>query len=104
MLDGETGLERFVKPEGDVGVLRRIFGRFLDHNLIESFGLLSRPGDIGKFDRLVIEMALRQLVHAMPALSAIERIRHQHRVVIRRDINAVTRQYQRVIFQVLANL
>ena len=80
-----------MKAEGDVRVFGGVLRRLGDLYLVE--GLLFFPGtdDIGKFDRIVIEPAPGEFIHAVTADAAIERIGNQHGVVDRRDINSMAR-------------
>jgi hypothetical protein len=49
-------------------------------------------------------MALGQRVHAVLTASPVERVREQHRVVERRDVDAVLFHHQQVILDVLPDL
>ena len=52
-------------------------------------------------DRAMIEITLRQGIHAMPMQARMKRIGNQHRIVDGRDIDPVTRQHLGIIFHVL---
>ena len=100
----EARLQMRMKAEGDVCVFGGVLRRLGDLYLVE--GLLFFPGtdDIGKFDRIVIEPAPGEFIHAVTADAAIERIGNQHGVVDRRNINSMTREDMHVVFDVLSYL
>ncbi len=50
------------------------------------------------------EMALSQRLHAMEPTAGVERIGHQHCIVYGGDLDAVSLQHERIVFQVLADL
>jgi hypothetical protein len=63
---------------------------------------LAADGLVG--DRLVAEMALGQLVHAVAVAGAVEDVGEQHGVVEGRDGHVVFDQHTHVVFEVVADL
>ena len=55
-------------------------------------------------DALVSEPALREIVDPVIAAPGIEHIGHEHRVVARRDLDAVLSEDEPVIFEIVAEL
>ncbi len=88
-LGDEARLQRHPQAEGDVGVLGGIFGGAVERDLIEAELRLAGAGDLLEGDRRVAEQLLGELVHAVAAEAAIERIGDEHGVVEGRHVDAV---------------
>ena len=107
-LGGEPRLQHHPQPQRHVGVLGGVLGRLVDRHLRERLlGLLGarRVRDhLVERDAGVAEVALGEIVHAVAAAAAVERVGEQHGVVERRDVDAVLRQHSAVVLDVLADL
>ena len=88
-LGGEARLQHHPQAQRDVGILGGVLRRLVERHLRErALGfLLARHvrDDLIERDAGVAEVAHGEIVHAVAALAGIERIRHQHGVVDRRD-------------------
>ena len=87
-LGDEPRLEQAPQPEGEVRVLGRVGARLVDLDLGETLARPARAGDLVIGDRRMAEPAARQLVEALRAEPRVEGVRHQHRVVVRRERDA----------------
>ena len=106
---GEARLQRQPQPQRHVGVFGCVFRGLVDRYAGERaigffLGRRREFDDLAERHRRMREMALRQRIHAVIALAAIERVGQQHRVVDRRDADAVAPHDQDVVLQVLADL
>jgi len=98
-------LEAGMEPQRDICILGCIFGGAVERHVIEADPVLGRARQFLEGDRSMPEVAGRQLVHAMVPAPAVERVTHQHSVVIRRDpAGPGVREDYHVIFQILPDL
>ena len=94
-----------MEAQRDVGVLGGIFGRTVEGDEVKADPRLSRARQLLERDRGMSEVARRQFVHAVVPPPGVERVAHQHRVVIRRDDpRAVAAEDDHVILEVLPDL
>ena len=100
----QLGLELLPQTQGDVGVLGRIGRGVVDRHPIKGDRGFAAAQQRFDRDRLVIEVAFRQRVHAMPVHAAMQRVGQQHGVVDRGHVNAVAGKDLGVVFHVLADL
>ena len=87
----------------DIGVLGGVFGGLVERHAVEGDLRLAGAGDLLERDRRVVEVALRQLVHAMAVHAGVQGEGDQHRVVDGRDVDAVAGEDRVVILEVLAD-
>ena len=101
---GEARLEQQPEAERDVRVLRRIARGIRHRHAVEGDHRLAGARHLLEGDALVVEVAERQLVHAVADIAQLEHVGDQHGVVdgIHRD--AMTPQHFDVVFEVLADL
>ena len=97
-------LEHLPQAERHIGVLGGIFGRLVERNAIEGDLLLAGAGDLLERDRRVVEIALGQLIHAVPMHAGVEGEGEQHRIVNGRERDAVAGEDRIVVLDVLADL
>ena len=105
MLGGHARLEAVPQAQGDVGILRRIFGRFLERHLVEGDLLRARPAQRLEADAVMVELRLGevgQIVAEAPPRIEIEA--HQHRVVVGRDVDAGLVEHHPVVLEVVPDL
>ena len=108
-LGGEARLQHHPQAQRDVGVFGGVLGRLVERHLPANvFSDFLAPGacsiTCSNDMQRVAEVALGESVHAVLARAAVERVGQQHRVVERRDVDAVAAQHQRVVLDVLADL
>ena len=97
---------RFKQPmqaKGDVGIFGGIVQRLIKRDLIKGDLGFARPANLRELYWLVIKMQVSQFVHAMSVAGAIKDIGQDHGVIHRGDINAMTRQNNHIVFQVLTD-
>ena len=94
----------FPQPQRDIGVLRAIFGRFVERHFGKADRLLAGAGDRFEADALMTEMQLGQFIHTVPVQAGIEIETHHQGVVKRGDPDIMLRQHAHVIFQILPDL
>jgi hypothetical protein len=87
-----------------VGAAGGVFTGALDRHLVEAHLLGARAGDVGELHGLVVEIALGEVVQAVAVLAAVEHEGQQHRVVDRRDPDAVLLEHVEVVLDVVADL
>ena len=90
-----------MQPQGHIGILGRIFGRFRHRHAVEGDFILALAGDLAERDRRVGEMQLRQFVHAVAVQAAFQDIGNQHRVIDGIEPDAALEKDQRIIFEIL---
>ena len=101
--------KHLMQPPGNIRILGGIFGRAVERDLAERNRLLAGAADILESQRGVAEMALRQLVHPVPAADPVEAAPRIHRetfdhgVVNRVERDPVPGQDIDVVFDVLAD-
>jgi hypothetical protein len=101
----EARAQVLVEAQGDVGVLGRVAGRGVQRHMLEALLPLAGPGHGLEADRLVLQPALGQLVHAVALVqAAFEHEGDQHGVVHRRHVDAVPREDGDVVLGVLGDL
>ena len=91
------------QPERDISILGRIARGRVERHLIKRDLVFAAAADVGKLDRRMAQMALAQIIHAMPMQARGQHIRHQHRIVDRADIEAIFGEHGQIEFDVLAN-
>ncbi len=62
------------------------------------------PGHLFVGDAGMVEVLLRELVHAVIRAAGVQHVRDQHRVVVGRDVDAVPREQKPIEFEVLPDL
>jgi hypothetical protein len=103
-LSRQPRLQLAPQPQRDVSVLGGIFGRLLQRHAVEGDLRLAGAAHRLEADRLVAEMDLAEVVHAMPAQAGVEVVAQQHGVVGRSHVDAHAAQHDEIIFEVLADL
>ena len=104
MVSQQARLQMFIKPQGDIGIFRRIGRRFVYRHLVKSDLAFAAAQQFFNRYRRMAEIFLRQRIHAMPMMTGVERIRHQHGVVKAVYYQPITGENLRVEFGVLQNL
>ena len=97
-------LEREREPQDDIGPLGGIFGGTLDRNRIEGDPGLAGLDQRVEVDGAMIECVLGERGQRVARASGVERIRHQHHVVIGRDLDAAQRENLPGEFNVVPDL
>ncbi len=101
-------LQRHPKPQRHVGIfggiLRRLVERHGRKRLVGFLGAGRMPHRLRERHAGVAEVAFGKGIHPVLAAPAIERIRKQHRVIERRDLDAAAAHDQHVVFDVLPDL
>ena len=103
----QARLQQPVQPPGDVGILGGVLGCLVQRHLVEGDLILAAAGDLLEGDGLVVEMQLRQLIHAVAMQPAFQHVGDQHAVIHRCHLNGhipVVAEDQPVIFHIVADL
>ena len=96
-------LENLPKAQGDIRILGRVFRGLINRHQIKGDLAFARTDDLFDRDRRMGQIAFGQRVHAVAVQTCVHRIRQQHGVINRCDINAIARQNLGVVFHVLAD-
>ena len=96
-------LKQLPQPQRNIRILGGIFHCLINGNLIKGNRRFSRPQKRFDADRFMFQITVRQIIHPMIMLAAIDRVRQQHRVIHRRNRHVVTGKNFGVIFHVLAD-
>ena len=104
MLGREPRLEHLPEPQHDVGLLGGVFGRLVDADGIESDLGLARFDQRVDLDRRMLEDVFGERRQRVVLPAGIERVRHQHGVVVGRDLDAAQRENLPSEFQIVADL
>ena len=100
----QLGLENLPQAQGDVGILGGVFCRLVQRDPIERHLRLARSGNLLERNSVVLQVSLRQRVHAVIVLARIQYVRQQHRVINRRDIDVVRGEDREVVLDILPDL
>ena len=104
VLRNETRFQQQPQAQGDIGIFRGIGGGAIERHLVEGDLRLAGARDLLEGNRLVAEMLLGELVHAMAVLAQFKRIGDEHRIVDRRHIDAAAPERLQIILGILADL
>ena len=93
--------EQFPQAQSDVRIFGSIFRGLVNSDVVECDRGFPRPQK--RFDRngFVIQIALRQRIHTVTVQTAMQGIRHQHRVINRRNGDPQIGKDLGIIFHVL---
>ena len=99
----QLGFEQLPQAQGDVGVFGGVFDRVVNAHPVK--GDLRFAAAQERFDRdgLVAQILLGQRIHPVGVQARMHGVRQQHRVVQRRNADAVAGEDLPVIFHVLAD-
>ena len=100
----KTRAQHVPEPQRKVGLLGGELGRLGQADAVEADLRLAGTAYFLIGDRLMPEMALGQLVHAMRSDACVERIGHEEDVVHRRHIDVVTSQHLNMVFEIVPDL
>ncbi len=100
----EARLEHKSKSQRDVGLFGGVARRLGQRHLVERHAVAALADEVGKRDRLVLEMKLRELGKPVSVDAGIEHIGHQHRIVARLEADAALKQHHGGEFQIVPDL
>ena len=101
---GEARLQQQPEAQGDVGILRRIARGVGNGHQVEGDQRLAGACDLLEGDALVIEMALREFVHAVADVARLEHVGDEHRVIDGADGDSVALEHLDIVLEVLPDL
>ena len=97
-------LQKTVQAQSHVGIFSRIGRGAVDLDAVEGNLRFSGADQIFYRDALVVQITVRQRVHAVPVQTCMLCIGQQHRVIDRRHSDALTGKNLEVVFHVLPDL
>ncbi len=103
-LGDEARLQYVPEAKRHIRIFRGIGGGAVDRHLVEGDLRLALARDFRKGNGLVTQMKLGEFVHAVAMHTGIERIGHQHGVVIAAQLDTVLTEDDHVEFEVLTDL
>ena len=104
MLGRQPWLEHLPQPQHDVGALGGVNCRLVDADAVERDLGLARLEQRVDVDRRMREGAFGERRQRVVLPARVERIRHQHGVVVSRHLDAAQREHLPGEFQIVADL
>ena len=104
MLGGQPRPQHLPETQQNVSSFGGVFGRAVDADGIEGDAAFARFDQVVEIERRVVEGVFGQRNEAVIIPAGVERIRHQHGVVVGRDLDAAQRKYLPGEFQIVADL
>ena len=83
VLGGKARLQHVPETQGDVGVLRRIFGRLVDGDAGKADKSAARASHLAELDWLMAKMLFAEHVHSVIRAARVEHIGQKHGVIDR---------------------
>jgi len=104
MLGGEPRPQHLPQTQQNVGSFGGVFSRAVDADGIEGDAAFAGFDQVVEIERRVIEGVFGQRNETVIIAAGVERIRHQHGVVVGRNLDSAQREYLPGEFQIVANL